>query len=109
MSAYLLNEEVIAAFVNTLGLIIATIIGSFAGVKIKRNRAKEQKLEDGLRVALLDLRFLLDAENRYCSKLPGGDKTNKIATREAVHKEYGYRFSGDYTKSSIAKKLRELT
>lgn len=104
-----MHPEVVAALINGASLLAATYIASLAGVRIKRNVEKENKLSFKLKIALMDLRFMLDAESSYLEQIGNSPKDTKIKTRELVRREFGYRFSGDNTKSTIAKTLKELS
>jgi len=67
-----MSLEVQAAFVTGIFGLIATVIGAVVAVLISRKISKRQKLEEDLKEAVADIRFLLAVEGDARSETPGG-------------------------------------
>jgi hypothetical protein len=93
-----MNPEIQAAFVTGTFGVIATVIGAVVAVMISRKISKRQKLEEDLKEAVADIRFLLAVEEMHCQKHREADgESFKKRMRQAVRDENRLNFSGRFT------------
>ena len=93
-----MNPEIQAAFITGSFGVIATVIGAVVALTISRKISKRQKLEEDLKEAVSDIRFLLAVEEAHCAKhREAGGESYKNRTRQVVRDDKGFSFSGRFT------------
>lgn len=104
-----MSEQMLIEIIKSAGLIIAAGVPSLAALTISRSRRTKEKLEKDLKVALKDIRFLLnvEAEHGKRSKEETG-KSNLLLVRKTVHAEKHLSWSGKNSESKVLKRLEEM-
>ena len=93
-----MNPEIQAAFITGSFGVIATVIGAVVALTISRKISKRQKLEEDLKEAVSDIRFLLAVEEAHCERHRETDgESYKNRTRQVVRDDKGRSFSGRFT------------
>jgi hypothetical protein len=93
-----MNAEIQAAFITGSFGVIATVIGAVVALTISRKISKRQKLEEDLKEAVSDIRFLLAVEEAHCERHRETDgESYKNRTRQVVRDDKGLSFSGRFT------------
>ncbi len=93
-----MNPEIQAAFITGCFGVLATVIGALVALMISRKISKRQKLEEDLKEAVSDIRFLLAVEEAHCERHRETDgESYKNRTRQVVRDDKGLSFSGRFT------------
>ena len=93
-----MNPEILAALITGFFTVVATVIGAVIALMISRKISKRQKLEEDLKEAVSDIRFLLAVEEAQCEKHREADgESYKNRIRQAVRDDKGLSFSGRFT------------
>ncbi|MBU3664910.1 MAG: hypothetical protein FGM15_03405 [Chthoniobacterales bacterium] len=93
-----MSPEIQAALITGCFTVLATVIGAVIALMISRKISKRQKLEEDLKEAVSDIRFLLAVEQAHCGKHRETDgESYKNRTRQVVRDDKRLSFSGRFT------------
>ena len=107
----MIEQAYVPSIIEAVGIIVAAAIGSWAGLRIKRNKEFEAKMQRDLVTAYRDIQVLLASEEFYTKEGTGALKPHqaKIKARAYGVEIVGAKWSGKNTNSSISRKIRKLS
>lgn len=105
-----IDNALAIAVIKSVGNILTASVPSLVSFILARRLIKTKQVQKDLKVALSDIEYLLGVEEHHCrehNENHGESMRNRI--RKSVTDEVGLRWSGKFSKSKIAVKLRGLS
>lgn len=104
-----MSEQMLIELIKVVGLIVAAGVPSVAALVINRSRQKKEKLQNELKLALNDIRFLLSVEAEHGRKWQEETGASNLKlVRKTVHATEHLNWSGKNSLHRVVKKLSEL-
>lgn len=97
-----MSPEILASIISSGGTVFAALIAALAAALIGKRFLRQEKLKTDLDLAIQDIRYLLNVEQRHCElhKEQRGE-SNRQRVRDYVSKESDIVWSGRFTPGRV--------